>query len=89
MPFTTLLGADQQPCELVGHGPITAGHAREIATDATLYGWSTTRARGRCSITGAAPTGPRPGWPTTSAPAMSSAGSPSAAAARSTANSTT
>jgi hypothetical protein len=36
MPFTTLLGADQQPCELVGHGPITAEHARQIATDATL-----------------------------------------------------
>ncbi|GAA1282840.1 HNH endonuclease signature motif containing protein [Pseudonocardia aurantiaca] len=36
MPFTTLLGADQQPCELVGHGPITAEHAREIASDATL-----------------------------------------------------
>jgi hypothetical protein len=36
MPFTTLLGADQQPCELVGHGPITAEHAREIAADATL-----------------------------------------------------
>jgi hypothetical protein len=36
MPFTTLLGADQQPCELVGHGPITAAHAREIAADATL-----------------------------------------------------
>jgi hypothetical protein len=36
MPFTTLLGADNQPCELVGHGPITADQAREIATDATL-----------------------------------------------------
>ena len=36
MPFTTLLGADDQPCELVGHGPITADQAREIATDATL-----------------------------------------------------
>jgi hypothetical protein len=36
MPFTTLLGADDQPCELVGHGPITADQAREIATDAVL-----------------------------------------------------
>jgi hypothetical protein len=36
MPFTTLLGADDQPCELVGHGPITADQAREIAADAVL-----------------------------------------------------
>jgi hypothetical protein len=36
MPFSTLLGADDQPCELVGHGPITADQAREIAADATL-----------------------------------------------------
>ncbi|MHA6615726.1 HNH endonuclease signature motif containing protein [Pseudonocardia sp. DLS-67] len=36
MPFTTLLGADDQSCELVGYGPIPAGLAREIATDATL-----------------------------------------------------
>jgi uncharacterized protein DUF222 len=36
MPFSTLLGADNQPCELVGHGPITADQAREIATDAAL-----------------------------------------------------
>ncbi|HYH30141.1 MAG TPA: DUF222 domain-containing protein [Pseudonocardia sp.] len=36
MPFTTLLGLDQQPCELVGHGPIPAELAREIAADATL-----------------------------------------------------
>jgi hypothetical protein len=36
IPFTTLLGADDQPCELVGHGPITAEAARHIATDATL-----------------------------------------------------
>jgi hypothetical protein len=36
MPFTTLISADDQPCELVGHGPIPADLAREIATDATL-----------------------------------------------------
>ncbi|HEX2132112.1 MAG TPA: DUF222 domain-containing protein, partial [Actinophytocola sp.] len=36
MPFTTLLGLDQQPCELVGHGPIPAELAREIAADANL-----------------------------------------------------
>jgi hypothetical protein len=36
MPFSTLIGADDQPCELVGHGPIPAGLAREIATDAVL-----------------------------------------------------
>jgi hypothetical protein len=36
MPFTTLLGLDQQACELAGHGPIPAELAREIAADATL-----------------------------------------------------
>ncbi|MHA6622019.1 HNH endonuclease signature motif containing protein [Pseudonocardia sp. DLS-67] len=36
MPFTTLLGLDEQACELAGHGPIPAGLAREIAADATL-----------------------------------------------------
>jgi uncharacterized protein DUF222 len=36
MPFTTLLGLDEQACELVGHGPIPAELAREIAADATL-----------------------------------------------------
>ena len=36
MPFTTLIGKDDQPCELVGHGPIPADLAREIAADATL-----------------------------------------------------
>jgi hypothetical protein len=32
---TTLLGLDDNPAELVGHGPITADVAREIAGDAT------------------------------------------------------
>ena len=36
MPFTTLAGADDQPCELVGHGAIPADLAREIAADAVL-----------------------------------------------------
>jgi len=36
MPFTTLLWLDEQACELVGHGPIPAELAREIAADATL-----------------------------------------------------
>jgi hypothetical protein len=36
MPFSTLIGKDDQPCELVGHGPIPADLAREIAADATL-----------------------------------------------------
>jgi hypothetical protein len=36
MPFTTLIGADDQPCELVGHGAIPADLAREIASDAVL-----------------------------------------------------
>ncbi|WP_433558594.1 DUF222 domain-containing protein [Pseudonocardia xinjiangensis] len=36
MPFTTLMGADDQPCELVGHGAVPADLAREIAADAVL-----------------------------------------------------
>jgi hypothetical protein len=31
----TLLGYDDQPAELTGHGPITAQHARELAADPT------------------------------------------------------
>ncbi len=34
MPYTTLTGADDQPCELVGYGPLPADAAREIAADA-------------------------------------------------------
>jgi hypothetical protein len=33
LPFTTLIGADDQPCELAGYGPIPADLAREIAAD--------------------------------------------------------
>jgi hypothetical protein len=33
MPYSTLIDADDQPCELVGHGPIPAGQAREAAAD--------------------------------------------------------
>jgi Domain of unknown function (DUF222)/HNH endonuclease len=36
MPLSTLMGADDQPCELVGHGAVPADLAREIATDAVL-----------------------------------------------------
>jgi hypothetical protein len=36
MPFSTLIGADDQPCELVGHGAVPADLAREIAADAVL-----------------------------------------------------
>lgn len=34
MAYTTLTGADDQPCELVGYGAIPADLAREIAADA-------------------------------------------------------
>jgi hypothetical protein len=34
MAHSTLLGADDQPAELVGHGPIPACLARDTATDA-------------------------------------------------------
>jgi len=35
VPITMLLGLDEQPGELVGHGPIPAGLAREIAAEGT------------------------------------------------------
>ena len=33
VPYSTLTGADEQPAELVGHGPIPASLAREAAAD--------------------------------------------------------
>lgn len=35
VPVTTLLGMDNEPCELTGYGPIPAEMARRIATDST------------------------------------------------------
>ncbi|WP_427892139.1 DUF222 domain-containing protein [Kribbella sp. GL6] len=35
IPITTLLGANDDPCELAGYGPIPAEMARRIATDGT------------------------------------------------------
>ncbi|NIK60684.1 DUF222 domain-containing protein [Kribbella shirazensis] len=35
IPATTLLGMDDDPCELTGYGPIPADMARRIATDGT------------------------------------------------------
>jgi len=35
VPITMLLGLDEQPGELLGHGPIPAGLAREIAAEGT------------------------------------------------------
>ncbi|MGQ0572779.1 MAG: HNH endonuclease signature motif containing protein [Pseudonocardia sp.] len=34
VPYSTLTGADDQPCELAGYGPVPAGLARDIAADA-------------------------------------------------------
>jgi hypothetical protein len=34
VPYTTLTGADDEPCELAGYGPIPAHLARDIAADA-------------------------------------------------------
>ncbi|MBW0119646.1 HNH endonuclease signature motif containing protein, partial [Pseudonocardia abyssalis] len=34
IPYSTLTGADDQPCELAGFGPVPADLAREIAADA-------------------------------------------------------
>jgi hypothetical protein len=34
VPYSTLTGADDQPCELVGYGPVPADLARTIAADA-------------------------------------------------------
>ena len=33
IPYSTLIGADDQPAELVGHGPIPASLAREVAAE--------------------------------------------------------
>ena len=35
VPYSTLTGADDQPCELAGYGPIPADLARRIAEDGT------------------------------------------------------
>ncbi|MBP2330189.1 hypothetical protein JOF56_010574 [Kibdelosporangium banguiense] len=35
VPMTTLMGLNEHPGELSGYGPITAEHARELATNAT------------------------------------------------------
>ncbi|MET0237654.1 MAG: DUF222 domain-containing protein, partial [Kibdelosporangium sp.] len=35
VPITTLMGLNEHPGELSGHGPITADHARELAAHAT------------------------------------------------------
>jgi hypothetical protein len=35
VPITTLLGVDDDPCELTGYGPIPAAMARRIAADGT------------------------------------------------------
>jgi hypothetical protein len=37
VPFSMLIGADDQPAELVGHGPITAQMARETAADSVWH----------------------------------------------------
>jgi hypothetical protein len=89
MPFTTLLGADDQPCELVGHGPITADQAREIAADAVLKRLVYDPLSGALLDHGRTTYRPPPRWPTTSAPATCTAGARSAAAAPLTATSTT
>ncbi|MBC8093008.1 MAG: DUF222 domain-containing protein [Pseudonocardia sp.] len=34
VPYTTLTGADEEPCEIAGYGPIPAHLARDIAADA-------------------------------------------------------
>jgi Domain of unknown function (DUF222) len=34
MPYPTLIGVDDQPCQLAGYGPVPAQLAREIAADA-------------------------------------------------------
>jgi hypothetical protein len=34
VPYSTLIGADDQPCEITGYGPVPAHLARDIAADA-------------------------------------------------------
>ena len=36
VPAATALGRSEEPAELVGHGPVTAAHARELLTQSTV-----------------------------------------------------
>jgi hypothetical protein len=90
MPFSTLIGADDEACELVGHGAIPAHLDREIAADAVLKRLVYDPLSGEpCSTTGAPPTDHPPPSPTSCVPATSTAAHRSAAAAPSTPSSTT
>ncbi|WP_219412528.1 DUF222 domain-containing protein [Pseudonocardia nigra] len=88
MPHSTLLGRDDQPCELVGYGPIAADLAREIAAD-SVWHRLVTRCPGRCSTTAARSTSHPPRWPTSSGPATCIAGTRAVAGEPWTPNSTT
>jgi hypothetical protein len=89
MPFSTLIGADDQPCELVGHGPIPADLAREIAADAVLKRLVYNPLSGTVLDYGRTTYRPRPGWPISCGPATCTAAARSAAAAPWTGTSTT
>jgi hypothetical protein len=89
MPFSTLIGADDQPCEVVGHGPIPADLAREVAADATLRRLVYDPLSGTVLDYGRTTYRPPPGWPTSCGPATYIAVARSAAAGPWTDTSTT
>ena len=63
VPFTTLIGATDQPGELAGYGPITAEVGRRIAGDAVWRRVLTARPLVPCWITGPPGTSRRGIWP--------------------------
>lgn len=77
---STLTGADDQPAELLGHGPIPAALGRDTVADAVWRRLVTDPSRAPSWTTGVPPTTHPPGSPTTSASATGTAASPSAGA---------
>jgi hypothetical protein len=70
IPITTLLGMDDDPCELTGYGPIPATMARHIATNGTWRRLLTDPVNGtvlEASTTHHDPahSSPKPCWPAT------------------------
>ena len=65
IPYSTLIGADDHPAELVGIGPIPAhSPARPLSTGSGAA-WSPTPSPAPCWTTAALPTTRPPGSPTT------------------------
>ena len=74
VPYSTLTGADDEPCEITGYGPIPAHLARDIASDAVWKRLVTDPLSGAVLDHGRTAYGPRSRWPTSSGLGMWSAG---------------